>query len=86
MFNLLSDCNTVAEINETKNKYYPQMKQTDINVLQELFDYQQYPAARCEMEPRLYMYQQSSSQTVEAMNNANKRMRVWSCVDVLNVT
>ncbi len=39
MFNLLSDCNTVAEINETKNKYYPQMKHTDINELQELFDY-----------------------------------------------
>ena len=86
MFNLLCDCNTVAEINETKKKYYPQMKQTDINVLEELLDYQQYPAARCEMEPRSYMYQRSSSQTVEAMNNANKRMRVRSCVDVLNAT
>ncbi len=56
MFNLLSDCNTVAEIHETKNKYYPQMKHTDINVLQELFDYQQYSTAQCEMEPRLYTY------------------------------
>ncbi len=58
-----------------KDKYYPNMQQDDINVLQELFDYEQYAAARCAMEIVACMYHRSSSQTtVEAMNNANKRM------------
>jgi hypothetical protein len=33
-----------------------------------------------------FMYQRSSSQMVDAMNNANKRMRVRVSVDVVNAT
>jgi hypothetical protein len=86
MFNILSDCDNALEIAEKKDKHYPSMLQADIDVLQELFDHEQYPAARCAMETPAYMYHRSSSQTVEAMNNANKRMRVRSSVDVLNAT
>ncbi len=86
MFNLLCDCNTVEEIVAMKGRHYPNMKQVDINVLQELNDHVQYPAARCAMEVVAYMYHRSSSQTVEAMNNANRRMRVRASVDVLNAT
>ncbi len=60
------------------------MKQDDINVLQELNDQLQYPATRCALEPAAFMYQRSSSQTVEAINNANKRVR--TSVDVVNAT
>ncbi len=67
MFNLLSDCNTLEEIVAMKDKYYPNMQQDDINVLQELFDYEQYPAARCAMEIVACMYHRSSSRIVEAM-------------------
>ncbi len=86
MFNLLSKCNTVAEIEKTKATYYPQMLQSDINYLENVGDEEQYPAARCAVTSFVYMYQKSSSQMVEAMNNANKRMRVRASVDVVNST
>ena len=86
MFNLLSKCNTVAEIEKTKATYYPQMLQSDINYLENVDDEEQYPAARCAVTSFVYMYQKSSSQMVEAMNNANKRMRVRASVDVVNST
>ncbi len=86
MFNLLSDCNTVQEIVTMKGKYYPKMQQDYINVLQELPDHVQYPAARCAMEKVACTYHRSSSQTVKAINNANNQMRVRASVDVLNAT
>jgi len=86
MFNLLSKCNTVAEIEKAKATYYPQMLQSDINYLENVVDEEQYPAARCAVTSFVYMYQKSSSQMVEAMNNANKRMRVRASVDVVNST
>lgn len=86
MFNLLSDCNTVDEIQNTKEKYYPMMLQKDVTYLESVADEEQYAAARCGMSDNVYMYQRSSSQTVEAMNSANKRMRVRGSVDVANST
>ena len=86
MFNLLSNCNTVAEIENMKETYYPQMLQLDIDYLENVDNVEQYPAARCALSSTAFMYQRSSSQMVEAMNNANKRMRVRSGVDVLNAT
>jgi len=86
MFNLLSDCNTVAEIQQMKEKYYPMMLQKDVMYLESVDDEEQYAAARCSMSDHVYMYQRSSSQTVEAMNSANKRMRVRGSVDVANST
>lgn len=86
MFEQLMDCKTIAEIKWKKDKYYRQMKQTDIDYLELVPDCEQYPAARLELMEHSAMYQRSSSQMVEAMNNANKRMRVRSGVDLVNAT
>ena len=86
MFNLLSECNTVAEIQQTKEKYYPMMLQKDVRYLESVDDEEQYAAARCSMSDNVYMYRRSSSQMAEAMNSANKRMRVRGSVDVANST
>lgn len=79
-------CKTMGEIKYKKDKYYPQMKQTDIDYLELVPDHEQYPAARLELYEHCAMYQRSSSQMVEAMNNANKQMRVRSGVDLVNAT
>ncbi len=86
MFNLLSDCNTVDERQQTKEKCYPMILQKDVTYLESVDDDEQYAAARCSMLDNVYMYRRSSSQTVEAMNSANKHMRVRGSVDVLNST
>ena len=86
MFEQLMDCKTVDEIKWKKDKYYPQMQQKDIDYLELVDDHEQYPAARLELFEHCAMYQRSSSQIVEAMNNANKRMRVRSGVDLVNAT
>ncbi len=74
MFELLVNCCTIHEIKKLMELYYPQMQQSHIDYLESLSDHEQYPAARCSLSLGTLMYQRSSSQMVEAMNNANKRM------------
>lgn len=62
------------------------MQQGDIDYLESVRDHEQYPAARCEMNRHVKMYQRSSSQMAESMNRANTRMRVRSSVDLVNAT
>lgn len=45
------------DLEETKNGHYPKMMHGNIDVLQELDDRLQYPAARCALEPAAFMYQ-----------------------------
>ena len=86
MFEQLMSCSTIEEIKWKKDKYYKHMIQEDINYLELLHDHEQYPAARLELYEHSAMYQRSSSQMVESMNNANKRMRVRSGIDLVNAT
>ena len=86
MFNILLNCHTPDEMKDKKIMYYPQMNQDDINELESVKDHEQYPTARCAMNKHVRMYTRSSSQMVEAMSNANKRMRVCSSVDLVNAT
>jgi hypothetical protein len=86
MFEQLMSCKTIEEIKWKKDKYYKRMIQEDIDYLELVPDHEQYPAARLELAENSVMYQRSSSQIVEAMNNANKRMRVRSGVDLVNAT
>ena len=51
---------------------------------QRLCDESQYPAARCAMGESVYMHHCLSSGAVELMNKANKDMRAWMTVDLLN--
>ena len=76
----------IEEIKKVKEMYYPQMKQLHIDCLKSLADHEQYPAARCSLTLGTLMYQHSSSQMVEAMNNVNKRIHVCSSIDIINAT
>ena len=86
MFELLINCCTIHEIKKLKDLYYPQMQQSHIDYLELLSDHEQYPAARFSFSLGTLMYQHSSSQRVEAMNIANKRMHVCSSIDVVSAT
>jgi hypothetical protein len=47
-------------------------------------DQQGHQAARCAMDPYVYLYFCSSSGTAELMNMTNKKMRAQTAVDLLN--
>jgi hypothetical protein len=74
----------VAQLDKEKDKYFPLMHKTDLQYLNTLSDHSQYPAARCNMTPGVYMYHRTSSAAVESMNAANREMRAKTAVDPLN--
>ena len=74
VYNRLLQCRTVAQLDKEKDKYFPLMHNNDLQYLNSLPDYSQYPAARCDMAPGVYMYHRTSSAAVEAMNAANREM------------
>ncbi len=58
-------CRTVAQLDKEKDKYFPLMHKTDLQYLNTLPDHSQYPAARCDMAPGVYMYHRTLSAAVE---------------------
>ena len=49
MYNLLCGCDSVAQLERNKEKYYLQMLPSALNYITKLEDKCQYPAARCSM-------------------------------------
>ena len=47
LYNLLTGCHSMAQLEKTKAKYYPDMSPTALHYLQKVDDRHQYPAARC---------------------------------------
>jgi hypothetical protein len=84
MYNLLCGCDSVAQLEWNKEKYYPQMHPLALNYLTKLEDKCQYPAARCSMGDPICMYGKSASLGVESMNRANNLARQRTAVDILN--
>jgi hypothetical protein len=84
MFNLLSGCNSVAQLATNQQKYYPQMHPTDYYYLTKLDDKCQYAAARCAMGKKVCMYSKSASSGVESMNKANLAARQSTGIDIIN--
>jgi len=84
LYNLLAGCHSMAQLERTKAKYYPDMSPTALNYLQKVEDTHQYPAARCAMGDNICMYGKSASSGVESMNRANSIARERTAVDVLN--
>lgn len=84
LYNLLSGCNSVAELEMNQQKYYPQMHPTDYHYLTKLEDECQYAAARCAMGDNVCMYSKSSLSGVESMNRANLPARQRTGVDIIN--
>jgi hypothetical protein len=84
MYNLLSSCNSVKQIENNKTKYYNKMHSTNIHYLTKLPDRSQYPAARCAMGNNICMFSKLASSGVESMNKANQLARQRTAVDILN--
>ena len=84
MYNKLMKCKNVEQLQYNKDKHCPHMSNKDLYYLNSLEDESQYPAARCAMDPSIFMYSRSSSGTAESMNRANKEMRSRTAVDLLN--
>jgi hypothetical protein len=84
LYNLLAGCHSMAQLERTKAKYYPDMSPTALHYLQKVDDTHQYPAARCAMGDNICMYGKSASSGVESMNRANSIARERTAVDVLN--
>ena len=84
MFNLLSGCNSVAQLATNQEKYYPHMHPTDYHYLTKLDDECQYAAARCAMGEKVCMYSKSALSGVESMNKANLAARQRTGIDIIN--
>jgi len=84
MFNVLSNCKTITELEMKKELYLDSMTLAEKKILTALDDHAQYPAACCAMGRHVYMYSRSSSSGVESMNRANMEARKSTAVDILN--
>jgi hypothetical protein len=84
VYNRLVGCRTVEQIEREKTSSMPMMHANDARYLNNLNDDEQYPAARCNKCPGIYMYHRSTSAGVESMNGANIEMRARAAVDPLN--
>ncbi len=86
MYNLLCGCDSVAQLEKNKEKYYLQMHPSALNYLIKLEDKCQYPAARCAMGDTICMYSKSASSGVESMNKADNLARQRTAVNILNAS
>jgi hypothetical protein len=77
-------CNSMAEMQQKKEKHYEKLHLTDLHYLTKLADECQYPAARCAMVDNICMFGKSVSSGVESMNNANQLVHQKTAVNVLN--
>ncbi len=84
MYNLLSSCNLVKQLENNKIKYYGKTHPTNLHYLTKLPDRSQYPAVRCAMVDNICMFSKLASSGVESMNKANQLARQRTAVDILN--
>jgi len=84
VYNRLVGCQTVEQIEREKTSSMPMMHVNVARYLNNLDDDEQYPAARCNKYPGIYMYHRSASAGAESMSGANIKMRAKSAVDLLN--
>ncbi len=84
MFNLLCLCNSMAEMQQKKEKHYEKLHPTDLQYLTKLPDECQYPAARCAMGDNICMFGKLASSGAESMNSANQLTCQKMAADALN--
>jgi hypothetical protein len=84
LYNMLSNCSNVQQLESNANKYMHQLFPTDRHYLTKMANNKQYAAAHCAMAPDIRMYGKSASSGVEAMNRANKLVHEKTAVDPLN--
>ncbi len=88
-YNQLLGCGQADTIAKLQFEHARNMDDKALAYVNSVNDHQQYPAARVAHGARfegetIYMYQRSSSSTVESMNAANKLVRDWTAVDPIN--
>jgi hypothetical protein len=84
LYNKLSECSNMQEINTETAKFLHQLHERDRHFLAKIPNEKQFAAARCAMSPDICMYGRSASSGVEAMNRANKLVREKMAIDILN--
>ena len=83
LYNKLMMTTNVTQLEQLKIKEAPNVSDKALKYLNNIPDNSQYPAARCAMGEGIYMYNRSASSAVEAMNNANQRIREKTAVDAV---
>jgi len=84
MFNLLSSCSTVKNIEILKEKYLDDMYSSNRHYLLIIPNESQFRAVRCAMTSNAQMNGKLASSGIESMNRANMNVRKKMAVDALN--
>jgi hypothetical protein len=87
LYNQCMMANTVAQLEKIKYDNAPFVCEKAMKYLNNIPDTSQYPASRVAMgnddSGQIYMYQRTSSSSVESMNSANMRARDRTATDLL---
>ena len=84
LYNMLIKCKLSSTLDKLKFDHSGNMQVNALRYINQVNDYQQFPAARCVRHPDACMFQKTASSSVEAMNHANHRVRDRSAVDPMN--
>jgi hypothetical protein len=74
LFNKLSECQSVAQWERERNRYFPKMHQKDIQYLNSVNNALQYTVKRCKEVDNIYMFHRTMSQGLEVMNAVNQEI------------
>ena len=83
-YNMLISCKLPQTIDRHKFDHSGDMQVQALRFLNAVNDYQQYPAARCDLHIDACMHKRTASSSVEAMNHANESVRDRSAVDPIH--
>jgi len=83
-YNMLISCKLPQTIDRHKFDHSGDMQVQALRFLNAINDYQQYPAARCDLHIDACMHKRTASLSVEAMNHVNESVRDRSAVDPIN--
>lgn len=84
VFKELLGCNNVWDLAGVRYKYNLSLSNTAKEYMYKLHDKVQFPSARCDMGPNIFLYDHEASSGVESMNNANKAVHNYAAVDPVN--
>ena len=84
VFRQMLACNNVWDLENIRERTAAGLGEKVTEYFYKINDAAQFPSARCNMDPSIYLYDHEASSGVESMNNANKAVRNHSAVDPVN--